>query len=147
MQDFFRQQYEKVCLWLTATLILTVLFGKRPELNMDPFHDRYNIPSIEWVWKASWWLNQPLWNICKSQNGFIFRNFAGWKFQEIFETDHHREKIPPRELATFWRSEPGSVSNSLMEGPLVVLKRNVGASSVRVPHALFFVYSAKMYMM
>ena len=24
---------------------------------------------------ASWWLNQPLWKICASQNGFIFPNF------------------------------------------------------------------------
>ena len=26
---------------------------------------------------TGWWLNQPMWKICASQNGFIFLNFRG----------------------------------------------------------------------
>ena len=29
----------------------------------------------------TWWLNQPLWKNYDRQNGFIFPQFSGWKFQ------------------------------------------------------------------
>ena len=37
------------------------------------------------LWITSWWLKQPIWNICGNLNGFIFPQFSGWKWQ-IIET-------------------------------------------------------------
>ena len=59
---------------------------------------------------TSWWLNQPSWNICVSQNGFIFPKYNFRGENKKYLSCHHLAKsclenrsigfAPPREI---WR--------------------------------------------
>ena len=43
---------------------------------------------------SSWWLNQPIWKICKSQIG-PFPQFSGWKWKK-FELPSPSIITPPK---------------------------------------------------
>ena len=61
---------------------------KIPDQRMPTIPDRY-LSAKSW-----WWLNQPNWTICASQNGFIFTKYR-WT-QKIFELPPRNFRIPKR---------------------------------------------------